>query len=110
MSDPRHEWGWQKLRAAVVAEARRHGLPCGICGAPIDYAASGRTPMGPTVDHVVPLAAGGDALPDPALLRITHLACNSRRSAERTNALRRARTARTGTTDVPQRPATASRW
>jgi 5-methylcytosine-specific restriction endonuclease McrA len=43
------------------------------------------------VDHVVPRADGGDVY-DPANLRAACRACNSGRSAERTNAQRKYRT------------------
>jgi 5-methylcytosine-specific restriction endonuclease McrA len=39
--------------------------------------------MSPTLDHVVPLVAGG--LHDPANVRLAHLTCNSRKGAKAAN-------------------------
>jgi 5-methylcytosine-specific restriction endonuclease McrA len=52
---------------------------CELCGAPIDFEAPPRTRRAPSVDHVVPLHAGGAELPPLDELRLAHVACNSRR-------------------------------
>ena len=38
----------------------RHKPPCGICGGEIDYALPHTDPMSYVVDHVIPLAQGGE--------------------------------------------------
>lgn len=38
----------------------RDGWRCHLCGRRIDRRLSGRAAMGPTIDHLVPLAAGGE--------------------------------------------------
>jgi hypothetical protein len=52
---------------------------CELCGEPIDFEAPARSSRRPSVDHVVPLHAGGDPLPPVDELRLAHHGCNSRR-------------------------------
>ena len=47
---------WTNLRARAVAAARKADAPCPVCGRPIDYTASGRTPWGPSGDHIISVA------------------------------------------------------
>ncbi|MGH3968463.1 MAG: HNH endonuclease [Mycobacterium sp.] len=42
------------------AKIRRSEPPCHLCGEPIDYGADHLDPRSFTIDHVVPLAAGGE--------------------------------------------------
>lgn len=55
--------------------AKRDGYKCGICGKPVDMKRKHPDPGFPSLDHIAPLSAGGDAL-DPSNLRLTHLRCN----------------------------------
>lgn len=65
----------------LAAIARRDRYRCGICGGKVDMALKHPDPGFPSLDHIVPLAHGGDEL-DPANLRLAHLRCNlSRRDA-----------------------------
>lgn len=74
----------RKLRARMAAL----GLPCALCGQPIDYSlgwwvdpADGRRkrhPMSFEVDEIVPVALGGDPL-DWRNLQPAHRACNQRK-------------------------------
>jgi 5-methylcytosine-specific restriction endonuclease McrA len=77
--DPRNTARWRRITAA----ARRAGGTCGLCGLPI---APGITnpnhPGALQVDHVVPLAQGGDPF-DPTNLRVAHRLCNLKRGAGR---------------------------
>jgi 5-methylcytosine-specific restriction endonuclease McrA len=52
---------------------------CHICGAS-DFVIAVRHPRSPSVDHLVPLAAGG-ALLDRGNLRLAHYGCNASRGA-----------------------------
>jgi hypothetical protein len=65
----------------TVAELiRRDGLKCHICAKPMDPKLNGRHPRGITIDHLVPLSAGGaDCKTNVAL---AHLECNVRRGAD----------------------------
>lgn len=73
---------WKRLRAEVLARAKAENAPCPRCGQEIDFGLSGRARMGPTVDHLIPVAGGGDELPDVSLLAVSHLHCNSRHGGE----------------------------
>ena len=63
-----------KLRARIKAL----GLPCHICGRPIDYSLPPGTPMSFEVDEIVPVSRGGDPL-DMANCAAAHRICNQRR-------------------------------
>ena len=65
----------EKVDRQVVFE--RDNWVCHVCGEPVDQALSGRDPMGPTVDHVIPLSRGGKDCYDNVAL--AHLSCNSRK-------------------------------
>jgi 5-methylcytosine-specific restriction endonuclease McrA len=66
---------WDKTVAAVKAT-----MPavCWICAKDIDLSLHHHGPMSYTVDHVVPLSAGGDPY-DLSNLRPAHKRCNSRK-------------------------------
>lgn len=90
-SNPRlsNRKAYADLRSAVHRRAAL-GEPCAICGKPIDLDAPQwvvradgrrvRAPWSLEVDHVVPLARGGDAF-DPANVQPAHRACNRRKGA-----------------------------
>lgn len=65
----------RKLRARL----RALGLPCAICGAPIDYDLPAGDPMSFEVDEVVPVSLGGDEL-DWENLQPAHRRCNQMKS------------------------------
>lgn len=52
---------------------------CGICGKPVDKSLSGLDPMGPTVDHIIPVARGGHPA-DLDNLQLAHRSCNRMKS------------------------------
>jgi 5-methylcytosine-specific restriction endonuclease McrA len=59
--------------------AERDGYRCHLpeCGKKVNMALPGSHPMGPTIDHLVPIAAGGlDCLTN---VRLAHRSCNCRR-------------------------------
>jgi hypothetical protein len=67
-----------ELRAAVRA---RDGDECSVCGQLIDFTRPAGTFMGPSLEHVIPVAAGG-ARSDPANLRLAHARpCNAAKGA-----------------------------
>lgn len=63
----------------TVGIAERDGFRCGLCTEPVDMGLSGRDPMGPTIDHVLPIALGGDDT--RANVQLAHLSCNMRKGA-----------------------------
>lgn len=77
VTDPRHTPAWQKIRKRVVAVARAADLPCARCGGQIDYSASGRTPVGPSVDHMYALVTHPELAFEESLLRVVHTHCNA---------------------------------
>ena len=57
--------------------AQRSDSTCHLCGGVVDMTLSGQDQLGPTVDHLVPLSAGGaDCSTNVAL---AHRACNTKR-------------------------------
>lgn len=55
----------------VIKQARP---PCHICGEPIDYNAHHLDPLAFTIDHITPIAAGGQDVLDN--LAAAHRGCN----------------------------------
>lgn len=64
------------LRAAVEAQ----GLPCHLCGQPIDLTLPHTHPLSFTADHITPLATGGHL---HGTLAPAHRTCNSARGKRR---------------------------
>lgn len=60
-------------------EQRAKGLPCWLCGQPIDYTLSDDDPDAFSVDHVKPWSTHPHLREDPANLRSAHLRCNKGR-------------------------------
>lgn len=52
---------------------------CGICGRPVDKSIKYPHPMSPTIDHIIPLAKGGDPS-DISNLQLAHFCCNRQKS------------------------------
>lgn len=63
-----------KIRARIKAQ----GLPCAICGAPIDYSLPAGDPMSFEVDEIIPVSLGGDPL-DITNCQPAHRICNQRK-------------------------------
>lgn len=59
--------------------AQRDGYCCGLCGGTVDMEVPWPDRWAPTVDHVVPLVAGGDDT--RANVQLAHFVCNSRKGA-----------------------------
>ena len=76
MTDPRNTSRWRKLRAQLVKQA----VTCAICGHALVHNAKPRTRWSISIDHIVPIARGGNPF-DPSNCRATHFGCNSRRAA-----------------------------
>lgn len=57
----------------------RDGDACGICDKPVDMRLAYPDPMSPSVDHVIPLAAGGPNTPENCAL--SHFRCNTHKRA-----------------------------
>lgn len=72
-------WDGSKVRRLANQVLGRYGSVCWLCGKPIDLTASRRSPLGLTVDHVVPRSMGGGD--DITNLRPAHHHCNTSRQA-----------------------------
>jgi len=57
--------------------AHRDGYRCHLCRKLVDMKLSGRDPMGPTADHLLPVSDGGGD--DPQNIALAHRSCNVRR-------------------------------
>lgn len=57
----------------------RDGWRCHICRRKVDKGLSGRDRMGPTLDHLIPIAQGGEH--SYANTALAHRSCNSRKGA-----------------------------
>jgi len=67
---------WRHVRAQVLREESS----CALCGGQLDPSQPRATPWATEVDHVHPLALGGDPY-DRANLRAVHRWCHQRRPA-----------------------------
>jgi len=67
-------------RYVLADVAKRDGFRCHICGARVDMGLSGRHPMGPTADHLLPVAAGGGD--ESTNIALAHLRCNIKRGTK----------------------------
>lgn len=65
-------------RRRLRARVRAQGLPCAICGQPIDYSLPAGDPMSYELDEIVPVSLGGSEL-DPANVQPAHRICNQRK-------------------------------
>lgn len=75
-SNPRYSNGARrrKLRAWL----KSMGLPCHICGLPIDYTLPPGDPMSFEVDEIIPVSLGGDPF-DKLNVGPSHRICNQRK-------------------------------
>lgn len=74
--------GWAKAayqRAKKIIYASQS--VCAICGRPVNFDLVFPDPWSPTLDHIVPIAKGGDPA-DINNLQLAHLQCNRRKAAK----------------------------
>lgn len=87
------------LRKRVAAK----GLPCAVCGMPIDYGLPAGDEMAYELDEITELWEGGDSL-DPANVQPVHRACNRAKHLGKRMAREAARF------DAPPPPRASRRW
>ena len=63
-------------RSKLLAWLRAQGMPCHICGLPIDYGAPAGSPCAPECDELVPVSRGGSPY-DRANVAPAHRCCNN---------------------------------
>jgi len=78
-SNPRNANGHR--RRVLRKRIKSLGLPCAICGKPIDYSLPAGHPMSYELDEIVPVALGGDPL-DESNVQPAHRICNERKGAK----------------------------
>jgi hypothetical protein len=74
---------YRQARTALFADLAAQGVtavPCVVCGRFVDLARKGTDPMARSIDHALPLAAGGSLL-DRTGWGIAHFGCNARKGA-----------------------------
>lgn len=76
MGNPRRANGSRRTR--LRERVRAQGLPCALCGAPIDYSLPAGHPMSYELDEIVPVSRGGDPL-DAGNVQPAHRLCNQRK-------------------------------
>lgn len=72
----RANWKYQDKAQALRRQVASRGLPCWLCGKPIDLSLPYTHPMSFTADHVHQLKDGGNI---HGQLRPAHRSCNSKR-------------------------------
>lgn len=77
MKDPRRELrAYRNASLTLKRKARKHNLPCHLCGQPFDWSLPYYDGMAFTADHVTPLGPGG-AILGPLLP--AHRSCNAKK-------------------------------
>ena len=66
-------------RVALRNRVKAMGLPCALCGRPIDYTLPAGDPMSYELDEIIPVSLGGDPL-DLDNVQPAHRICNQRKS------------------------------
>ena len=64
---------YARMRSHVIATE----TVCVFCGLPVDKTLSGNHRLGPTVEHLDKIDAGGSVLPPRDRWRLAHKSCNS---------------------------------
>lgn len=75
-ANPRRSNG--SKRTALRNRVKAMGLPCALCGRPIDYTLPAGHPMSYELDEIVPVSLGGDPL-DKDNVQPTHRICNQKK-------------------------------
>ena len=65
-------------RRSLRNRLKAMGLPCALCGAPIDYSLPAGDPLSFEVDEIVPVSLGGNEL-EWSNLQPAHRLCNQRK-------------------------------
>lgn len=79
LTSRRNDGEYVKRRDALRRKARKHNLPCHLCGNRFDWTLDYRHPMAFTADHIDPVGTGGSMTGE---LAPAHRSCNSRRQTK----------------------------
>jgi len=95
LCDPRSSAQYTRAARTYINDRRRIEISCALCGELVNMAASSMTPLGPTIEHRIPVRSLKAMTDDRAeLLRlvcdqswwaIAHSRCQSRQGAAVTN-------------------------
>lgn len=75
-NNPRYKNASQRIK--VRNRLRSMGMPCALCGQPIDYALPAGDPMSFEVDEIVPISLGGSPT-SMDNVQPAHRICNQRK-------------------------------
>ena len=81
MSGANHRYSNGNARRKLRKRIASLGLPCAICGKPIDYTLPSLHPMSYELDERVPVSLGGSPI-DPDNVQPAHRICNERKGAD----------------------------
>ena len=74
--DPRNTQQYRDKQKQLYRYAKKHALPCHLCGKQIDYTLPFYHKHAFTADHIIPINKGGATL---GQLAPAHRSCNSRK-------------------------------
>ena len=104
MGKPNPRYSNGSRRRSLSARVRAMGMPCHLCGLPIDYSLPAGHPLSYELDEIVPVSRGGSPT-DPANVAPAHRCCNQwrgNRSMARVSAVRDAARVAYGQWNSPQ--------
>lgn len=78
MSKPNPRRANGSKRTALRKRVAAMGLPCALCGRPIDYSLPPGNPMAYELDEIVPVSRGGSPF-DPSNVQPAHRLCNQQK-------------------------------
>lgn len=76
MGKPNPRYSNGSRRRSLSARVRAMGMPCHLCGLPIDYSLPGGHPLSYELDELVPVSKGGSPI-DPRNVAPAHRCCNA---------------------------------
>lgn len=87
MGDHNPRWHYSGQRKALRARYKSLGLPCALCGQPIDYSLPAGHPDSFELDEIIPISKippelRAKAAVDPKNVQPAHRRCNARRGAK----------------------------
>jgi 5-methylcytosine-specific restriction endonuclease McrA len=75
---------WFKARSKAIARWKSSGLPCAVCGQPINWVVKGSM----IVDHIVNRKKRPDLALEPTNLQVVHHPCNTKKALWKENTTR----------------------
>ena len=78
MASTNPRYAQYQKRVNLRNRVRAMGLPCALCGQPIDYSLPSRHPLSFELDEIVPISRGGSPV-DEENVQPAHRICNQRK-------------------------------